>query len=41
MICDASYSGISPTISNPAQTNRNYAHGHDPWLWAMEPEQYD
>jgi predicted enzyme related to lactoylglutathione lyase len=26
---------------NPAQTNRNYAHGHDQWLWAMEPEQYD
>jgi hypothetical protein len=26
---------------NPAQTNQNYAHGHDQWLWAMEPEQYD
>jgi hypothetical protein len=26
---------------NPAQTNRNYAHGHDQWRWAMEPEQYD
>ena len=26
---------------NPAQTNRNYAHGHDQWLWAMEPDQYD
>jgi hypothetical protein len=26
---------------NPAQTNRNYAHGHDQWLWAMEPEHYD
>jgi hypothetical protein len=26
---------------NPAQTNRNYAHGHDQWQWAMEPEQYD
>jgi hypothetical protein len=26
---------------NPAQTNRNYAFGHDQWLWAMEPDQYD
>jgi hypothetical protein len=26
---------------NPAQTNRNYAHGHDQWLWAMGSEQYD
>ena len=26
---------------NPAQTNRNYAHGHDQWLWAMGPDQYD
>jgi hypothetical protein len=26
---------------NPAQTNRNYAHGHDQWQWAMQPEQYD
>jgi hypothetical protein len=26
---------------NPAQTNRNYAHGHDQWLWAMEADQYD
>jgi catechol-2,3-dioxygenase len=26
---------------NTAQTNRNYAHGHDQWPWAMEPEQYD
>ena len=26
---------------NPAQTNRNYAPGHDQWLWAMEPDEYD
>jgi hypothetical protein len=26
---------------NPAQTNRNYAHGHDQWLWAMQPDEYD
>jgi hypothetical protein len=26
---------------NPAQTNRNYAFGHDHWLWAMGPDQYD
>ena len=26
---------------NPAQTNRNYAHGHDQWPWAMGPDQYD
>ena len=26
---------------NPAQTNRNYAHGHDQWLWAMGPDQFD
>jgi hypothetical protein len=26
---------------NPAQTNRNYAHNHDQWLWAMEPDEYD
>ncbi|MEA2884335.1 MAG: hypothetical protein QOH32_3591 [Bradyrhizobium sp.] len=25
---------------NPAQTNQNFAHGHDAWLWAME-QQYD
>ena len=36
MICDASY-----PISNPAQTNRNYARSHDQWRWATEPEQYD
>lgn len=26
---------------NPAQTNQNFAHGHDQWLWAMDPDQYD
>jgi hypothetical protein len=26
---------------NPAQTNRNYAHGHDQSHWAMEADQYD
>lgn len=26
---------------NPTQNNRNYAHGHDQWLWAMGPDQYD
>jgi hypothetical protein len=26
---------------NPAQTNRNYANGHDQWLWAMGPDQFD
>jgi hypothetical protein len=26
---------------DPAQTNQNFAHGHDAWLWAMEPDQYD
>ena len=26
---------------NPAQSNQNFAHGHDAWLWAMEPDQYD
>jgi hypothetical protein len=33
---------LRPLINrNPAQTNRNYAPGHDQWLWAMEPDQYD
>jgi hypothetical protein len=33
---------LRPLINrNPAQTNRNYAHGHDQWPWAMEPDQYD
>jgi hypothetical protein len=26
---------------NPAQNNRNYAFGHDQWLWAMGPDEYD
>src|ERR1700720_1690556 len=33
---------LRPLINrNPAQTNRTYAAGHDQWLWAMEPDQYD
>jgi hypothetical protein len=33
---------LRPLINrNPVQTNRNYAFGHDQWLWAMEPDQYD
>ena len=33
---------LRPLVNrNPAQTNRNYAFGHDPWLWAMEPDEYD
>jgi hypothetical protein len=33
---------MRPLINrNPAQTNRNYANGHDQWLWAMEPNEYD
>ena len=33
---------LRPLINrNPAQTNRTYAHGHDQWLFAMEPDQYD
>ena len=33
---------LRPLINrNPEQTNRNYAHGHDQWAWAMEPDQYD
>jgi catechol-2,3-dioxygenase len=33
---------MRPLINrNPAQTNRNYANGHDQWLWAMEPDEYD
>ena len=32
---------MRPLINrNPAQTNRNYAYGHDQWLWAMEPDEY-
>jgi hypothetical protein len=26
---------------NPAQTNQNYAHGHDQSDWAMEPDRFD
>jgi hypothetical protein len=26
---------------DPTQTNRNYAHGHDEWPWAMGPDEYD
>jgi hypothetical protein len=33
---------LRPLINrSPAQTNRTYAHGHDQWLWAMGPDQYD
>ena len=33
---------LRPLINrDPAQTNRTYAHGHDQWLWAMGPNQYD
>jgi len=33
---------LRPLINrNPAQTNRTYAYGHDQWLWAMGPDQYD
>jgi len=33
---------LRPLINrNPAQTNRTYAEGHDQWIWAMEPDQYD
>jgi hypothetical protein len=33
---------LRPLINrNPTQTNRNYAHGHDQWPWAMNPDEYD
>jgi catechol 2,3-dioxygenase-like lactoylglutathione lyase family enzyme len=33
---------LRPLINrDPAQTNRNYAHGHDQLPWTMEPEEYD
>jgi catechol-2,3-dioxygenase len=33
---------LRPLINrNPAQTNRNYASGHDQWTWAMHPDEYD
>ena len=33
---------LRPLINrNPAQTNHTYAPGHDQWIWAMEPDEYD
>jgi hypothetical protein len=33
---------LRPLVNrDPAQTNRTYAHGHDEWAWAMEPDAYD
>jgi len=33
---------LRPLVNrNPAQTNMNYAQGHDQWVWAMEPNKYD
>jgi hypothetical protein len=33
---------LRPLVNrDPAQTNRTYAHGHDEWAWAMEPDGYD
>jgi hypothetical protein len=33
---------LRPLINrNPEQTNRTYATGHDQWLWAMGPDQFD
>jgi hypothetical protein len=33
---------LRPLVNrNPAQTNRTYASGHDQWLWAMDPDEYD
>jgi hypothetical protein len=33
---------LRPLVNrNPAQTNRTFATGHDQWLWAMEPDEYD
>jgi hypothetical protein len=33
---------LRPLVNrDPAQTNRTYAHGHDEWAWAMEPDEYD
>jgi hypothetical protein len=33
---------LRPLVNrDPAQTNRSYAHGHDEWAWAMEPDEYD
>jgi hypothetical protein len=33
---------LRPLVNrDPAQTNRTYAHGHDEWAWAMEPDGHD
>ena len=33
---------LRPLVNrNPATSNRNYANGHDAWLWAMGPDEYD
>jgi hypothetical protein len=33
---------LRPLINrNPKQTNRTYAPGHDEWIWAMGPSDYD
>src|SRR6202051_2257519 len=33
---------LRPLVNrDPAQTNQTYAHGHDQWAWAMEPNEYD
>jgi hypothetical protein len=33
---------LRPLVNrNPTQTNRNYAHGHDQWPFAMNPDEYD
>ena len=33
---------LRPLVNrNPVQTNRNYAHGHDQWAWAMDSDAYD
>ena len=33
---------LRPLVNrDPAQTNRNYAHGRDQWAWTMEPDEYD
>jgi hypothetical protein len=33
---------LRPLVNrNPATTNRTYANGHDEWLWAMGPDEYD
>jgi hypothetical protein len=33
---------LRPLVNrDPAQTNRNYAHGHDQWAFTMEPDEYD